>query len=147
MRKRNNFDFGREPGDSDEDYARRLSLRWLNLYEAWHMCRSDPKTLMVRYEDFIESPESIASKIRDGIGVAVDPASVTVFPDHVTAGTITGSVGRRSSEPLPEGVLRVFSELLGDELAELHYEESNFLPSRRVYFNDISEVNAQMALV
>jgi hypothetical protein len=118
MRRRGNFDFGRSPADSDLDYARNLSFRWLNLFEAWRMDRENPRNLLVRYEDFRADPASLASVLKDRVNLAVNPASIEVFPAHITS---ERSVERYRAEPIPAEVLETFSALLGEEMSLLNY--------------------------
>ncbi len=74
MRKRGSMvGFGRNENDSDETFARTLCAFWMSSYEAWTMTCSDPRTIMHRYEDFAQSPETLAATLNGRLGLHLDP--------------------------------------------------------------------------
>jgi hypothetical protein len=139
MRKRGNMvGFGRALNDSDETFARTTCYRWINFYEAWKMTASDPRSLMVRYEDFVASPESIASALKERLDLNLDSKKISVGDHHRTAVTLKDSVARHRSELAPE-LLKLFGEYLGEEMAALGYTSAPMPKFKRVYFNDSAD--------
>lgn len=113
MKKRNDASgFGRAIGDSDEDHVRTICFNWLRYFETWQRAKSDPCTLMVRYEDFAQSPDSVAHQINQRIGLNVNAAAIANFESHRTSTTHAASVGRHLSEDLPDNLRQLFAALI-----------------------------------
>jgi hypothetical protein len=137
MRKRGNMvGFGRALNDSDETFARTICYRWINFYEAWIMTASDPRSLMIRYEDFVASPETLARALKERLDLNLDSAAIHVGDHHRTAVTLQGSVARHRSELAPQ-LLSLFCEYLGEEMSSLNYSPAGFPKFKRFHFKDL----------
>ena len=125
MRKRGNMvGFGRAMHDSDETFVRTTCYRWINFYEAWRMTQGDPRSIMVRYEDFVAAPTRVASEINERLGLKVDAGAIHVGEHHRSAATVRDSVLRHRAEGLSPELLALFDEYLGEEMLALGYTPS-----------------------
>ena len=137
MRKRDNLvGFGRELNDSDEAFIRVICYRWINFYEHWIMTRPDPRSLMVRYEDFVRFPESIALKINKTFGLNVNSAAIEEGAHHRTTPTVAESIFRHRKELTSPELRALFSEYLEEEMESLGYDQGPPVRFKRVRFSD-----------
>jgi Sulfotransferase family len=142
MRKRGNMvGFGRALNDSDEKFARTICYRWINFHEAWMMTAADTRSLMVRYEDFVADPESIASMLKQRLDLNLDSGKIHVGEHHRTAITVKDSVARHRAELAPE-LLNLFGEYLGEEMAALGYADAPLPRFKKFYFNDLTSLTS-----
>jgi hypothetical protein len=139
MRKRGNMvGFGREQNDSDETFARTTIFRWINFFEAWYMTRCNPRTVMVRYEDFAADPEPFAATLKARLDLNLDPAATENISRHRTAPSHGESISRYQAEPLPPALNAIFLESLGPEMALLGYGPVPPTRFPKVQFKDLS---------
>jgi hypothetical protein len=138
MRKRGYMiGFGRDLDDPDEKFVRTTCFRWINFFENWFMTRTDPRTLLVRYEDFVADPGALAQTLKDRLDLNVDPCELQEIAHHRTAPTHQKSVARHRSANLPQELQDIFIETLAEEMSFLNYSPSRQPRFRKTYFKDL----------
>jgi Sulfotransferase domain len=137
MRKRNNLvGFGRHLNDSDESFVRVLCCKWIGFYEHWRMSGPDPRTLMFRYEDFVQRPEDAALKINEMTGLNLKAGAIEEGLHHRTAQTTADSIFRHRTGIFSPELLNLFAEYLSDEMAVLGYDPGPPAKFKRALFQD-----------
>lgn len=122
MRKRNYLGFARLANDSDVDHARHLALAFVNTFENYYADRKRQDSMMLRYEDFVQNRQKLASDIQTFCGLKPDMNSgFEFFSVHRTAVDLEHSVNRWKTEPIPENVVQFLETCLQPEMSELEY--------------------------
>jgi SAM-dependent methyltransferase len=131
--RRNAPSFGRELASSDAEYLQVLRTYALEFRDGWRARRDS--SILVRYEDLIQTPESELARIFAALGVDADEMTVATVEaaarsaetrgqeSHRTAESPTASIGRWRRD-LDEELQRIADETLGDILGEFGYATS-----------------------
>lgn len=131
-RKRGWSDFGYTEGGDDAEYVRRVMRPSLNILAA-RLESEATSPWLVRYEDLVLDPESALTGLFEHIGLPSDPElvaetvrqareSTAGMHHHRTTSDPAASIGRWR-EDLPEEIVAVCDEELGDLLLKFGYEE------------------------
>jgi hypothetical protein len=122
--KRDHYGFGRQQGQSEEDYFSSYLRAVKRRMAAINSHDPDVPTVTVRYEDLMSQIDQVATGIGLWLGVELDPHGAILASDeyrhHKTASTIDQSVGRWRSE-LSHRLKDRFVEELGEDLDRFGY--------------------------
>ncbi len=126
-KKRGYYGFGREPGQSEEDYVLWLVGRMKLRLEQMMQPRVGIDACTVRYEDMVRDIYMVAYMLEDWLGISLDPkiaeheATVSVASTHHrTSLSPSDSVGRWRGS-LKQEYVQLIQEELGEKLEEYGY--------------------------
>jgi len=115
--------FGRSSGDSDLEYAKRLTGSYKNIHN--HKVLSSPTCVVVKYEQLVTDLAGQAQRLSDWLGVKLNAEMVKNqeenFKHHMTSTSPEASVERWRRE-MSQELNDFFVEQLGEELRYFGYE-------------------------
>jgi hypothetical protein len=104
--------------------ARHIAHRMLSYHENARADSNLPGSLTVRYEDMLRSPERVAERIRDALGIELAAKPPSLGPhdhDHRTSTSDESSIGRWRHDGLPSDVHGCLESVLHDLMTEHRY--------------------------
>lgn len=112
-------------GESPDRFAYRfVHERKLRLRMILEMVPQDPHAVVVRYEDMATDLPTVAARLSDRLGVALDARQVIAnqgeFKHHMSSAGPEASMQRWRREMSPD-IQKLFAEVIGDELRALGY--------------------------
>jgi hypothetical protein len=124
--RRNNYGFGRAPGDSDLDHARNLAHEYLSFFENYRADSQRPETALVTYPELVLDPEGLSERLNGLLKTSVAPASApTEFLDgHRTSPNLGQSIDRWKKQPLAPEIVTLFEQSLHEPMTTLGFEFS-----------------------
>ena len=122
MKKKGFLSFGRNPGDSDWDFAHTVAHDYLSLYENYRADRERADCLKIEYRQYVQDLLGTIRRVQEwtDLHLFFEPGA-NYLPAHITSTSVEQSVYRWQQEEISPRILEFFDRHLQEPIRTLGY--------------------------